>query len=71
LTASKSDGKLGKTQSWNFFEPRRSKRIKVENDVPFGYAIENIIYGTKLASQPLFSLRELSPPQKDLLFLSI
>jgi hypothetical protein len=27
-----------------FFEPRRSNRIKVQNDVPFGYAIENIIY---------------------------
>jgi len=27
----------------NFFEPR-SKRIKVQNDVHFGYAIENIIY---------------------------
>ena len=23
-----------------FFEPRRSKRIKVQNDIPFGYAIE-------------------------------
>jgi hypothetical protein len=27
-----------------FFEPRRSKRIKVQNNLPFGYAIENIIY---------------------------
>jgi hypothetical protein len=27
----------------NFFEPRRNKRIKVQNDVPFGYVIENII----------------------------
>jgi len=26
------------------FEPRRSKRIKVQSDVPFEYAIENIIY---------------------------
>jgi len=26
------------------FKPRKSKRIKVQNDVPFGYAIENIIY---------------------------
>jgi hypothetical protein len=28
----------------NLFEPRRSKRIKVQNNLPFRYAIENIIY---------------------------
>jgi len=28
----------------NVFEPWRSKRIKVQNDVSFGYGIENIIY---------------------------
>jgi hypothetical protein len=27
-----------------FFELRRSKRIKVQNNLPFGYGIENIIY---------------------------
>jgi hypothetical protein len=28
----------------NFFEPRRSKRTKVQNNVPFAYAIEKIIF---------------------------
>ncbi len=44
LTASKSDGKLSKTQSQKFILTKEEKRIKVQNDVPFGYAIENIIY---------------------------
>jgi len=36
---------IGQNTKLEFFlNPRRSKRIKVQNDVPFGYAIENIIY---------------------------
>ena len=44
----------------------REDKVALESHFRLSFAVR-----TKLASQPLFSPRELPPPQKDLLFLSI